>query len=172
MTKSIDLIDSHLPRASVIQLILGEDETNLIRQLASRIETSLVNLPDSQIETSELHGLALQIYQSRRQRVHFFDTKLFSEPAWDMLLAAYCFGTSSNDLTVSGLCYASDCPPTTALRWISSLVDHGLLRRYPCPKDRRKVLIGLTPQAHNQIENYLRRIGARLHCSQVTGKTD
>jgi DNA-binding transcriptional ArsR family regulator len=70
--------------------------------------------------------------RARRLREDFLPADLFADPAWDMRVS------------VSSLCIASAVPPTTALRWIRTLTDKGIVHRQADPHDGRRVFIALT----------------------------
>lgn len=105
--------------------------------------------------------MARQIYNSRRDRDKFFNTDLLSEPAWDMMLAAYCLPTAYRPLTVSGLAQAAACPMTTALRWIECMRVEGLIEKCNDPFDKRVIFVRLTPTGLKQIEAYLMHLAVR-----------
>ena len=106
----------------------------------------------------QLVALACRIYDARRARDKFFERTLFSEPAWDMLLALYCLPARGERLTVTALCHASGAPPTTALRWQGELTNVGLIERGPRELDQRKQLVRLTAEGRAVLERYLTRI--------------
>jgi DNA-binding MarR family transcriptional regulator len=80
---------------------------------------------------------------------------LFADPAWDMLLELYVAQLSQRRMTVSRLSEASGVPPTTALRWIETLVRHGLAERRNDPLDGRRVYISLSVKGCSAIQDYL-----------------
>ena len=90
----------------------------------------------------------------RRVRERFFDEGLFADPAWDILLELYAAELGSQRVTISSLCVASAVPPTTALRWINSLVEKGLLIRTNDHMDGRRVFASLSPSAFDAMERY------------------
>lgn len=90
-----------------------------------------------------------QIMRARRARGRFFDSSLFADPAWDMLLELFASGLSGRRVSVTGVSAASAVPGTTALRWISSLEQHGLITRQEDPLDRRRYYLSLSPEAHS-----------------------
>lgn len=159
---------------SLFPLALGPVEAKVLALLTAARHVDETDLATgTQPGSDELILIARRIYESRRDRDRFFDGELFSEPAWDMLLAAYSLPTADRPLTVSGLCHASAVPPTTGLRWIEYLVEVGMLKRQPSNNDRRVSNISLTPSARAQIDAYLTRINTRLHLvfnCQPTGR--
>lgn len=98
-------------------------------------------------EVDRIQRLVNAILSLRRRRNAIFDDDLFGEPAWDMLLELYSVELRSNRETVSGLCYASGAPLTTALRWIGLLQKQGWVTKYPDPLDGRRCFVSLTPRA-------------------------
>jgi DNA-binding MarR family transcriptional regulator len=106
----------------------------------------------------ELMRLALRLYDARRQRWKVFGSRLFGEPAWDMLLALYCLPTRGWPLSVTSLCHAADVPEATGYRWQAKLIEDGLIERGPHWKDRRSSLVRLTNQGRRLMEKYLVRL--------------
>ncbi|MBU3078974.1 winged helix DNA-binding protein [Sphingomonas quercus] len=85
--------------------------------------------------------------RARRVRDQFFRGDFFADPAWDILLDLAAARKEGRGVSVSSLCIAAAVPPTTALRWIKSLGDEGLLVRRADPTDGRRVFIALTERA-------------------------
>jgi len=99
------------------------------------------------------------VIRARAQRLRFFDTGLFADPAWDILLELYARELAQQRISVSKLCYASNVPPTTALRWIQSLERQGLLCREDDPTDGRRTWIELMPVASQKMAAYFEEFG-------------
>lgn len=74
----------------------------------------------------------------RRLRDQFFDGELFADPAWDMLLELYAAELGQQRISTGRLCVAAAVPTTTALRWISTLENKGLVERKADPFDGRR----------------------------------
>jgi len=96
-----------------------------------------------------------EILKARRARAKFFASSLFADPAWDMLLELYVAQLSQRRMTVSRLSEASGVPSTTALRWIETLVRHGLADTRNDPLDGRRVYISLSAEGCRAIQDYL-----------------
>lgn len=107
-----------------------------------------------------LSAIAVSYYGVRRARKRQFPKQLFGEPAWDMLLDLYINQNRRRPVSVSSLCIASMVPATTALRYISLLEQHGLLRKAPADHDRRLSLVELTEQGYQAMEDYLSGVAA------------
>lgn len=108
-------------------------------------------LPDS--------ALVRQIIRHRKRRDHFFGAGLFADPAWDMLLDLAAARVEHTRVSVSSLCIASGVPPTTALRWITQMIDAGLLRRVDDDSDRRRAFIELSDTATDAMARYFQSLG-------------
>jgi DNA-binding MarR family transcriptional regulator len=96
------------------------------------------------------------IIRVRRLRDHFFQSDLFADPAWDMLLDLMAARVERQRVAVSSLCIAAAVPPTTALRWIKGLCDQGLFVRIADPEDGRRVFIELSSETAARMEAYLK----------------
>jgi DNA-binding MarR family transcriptional regulator len=99
-------------------------------------------------------GAVRAMIRARRLREHYFGPDLFADPAWDILLDLYAARLEQQRVAVSSLCIAAAVPPTTALRWIKTLTDTGLLVRRADPQDGRRVYIELAETAAKGLEAY------------------
>lgn len=95
--------------------------------------------------------------RARRMRADFLPGDLFADPAWDMLLDLLAARLEQERVSVSSLCIAAAVPPTTALRWIRTLTDRGLVKRQADPHDGRRVFITL---AQDTADALIRWFGA------------
>lgn len=94
------------------------------------------------------------VIRARRMRDQFFDGGLFADPAWDMLLDLFAAELERARVSVSSLCIAAAVPPTTALRWITTLIETGLMEREPDPQDKRRAHVKLSGQAGIAMRSY------------------
>jgi DNA-binding MarR family transcriptional regulator len=95
-----------------------------------------------------------RLLRLRRLRENFFDPSLFADPAWDMLLDLMAARLEQAQVAVSSLCIAAAVPPTTALRWIKAMTDHGLFERCADPDDGRRIFIRLSDTATQAMARY------------------
>ena len=95
-----------------------------------------------------------RLIRLRRMRDNFFDPALFADPAWDMLLDLMAARIEEDRVAVSSLCIAAAVPPTTALRWIKAMTDHGLFERHADPDDGRRIFIRLSEPAAAAMGRY------------------
>ncbi len=124
----------------------------------------VVSLPMGEPETVRAEDVRTMI-RLRRQRDSLFGTDLFADPAWDMMLDLLAARIERLRVAVSSLCIASAVPPTTALRWIKTLTDIGVLRRVADPTDGRRVFIELSESAARSVLNVVgqaKRAGTAL----------
>ena len=105
-------------------------------------------------DRSKLAADVRRAIRARRDRESFLPNHLFADPAWDMMLALYSAELAQVRLTVSNLCDASHVPSTTALRWISSLVNEGLAVRRRDPLDARRIWVCLSARGLRDIHGY------------------
>lgn len=95
-----------------------------------------------------------EVLRRRRLRNRYFDSALFADPAWDMLLDLTAARLEGEEVSVSSLSIAASVPSTTALRWIRAMTDLGLFDRRADPADGRRVYIKLTDMAANAMARY------------------
>ena len=106
------------------------------------------------IDKQALLDRTLLDYNNRRQRSRFFPEDLFGEPAWDLLLDLFVARLEGKMITVTSACIAADVPVSTALRWISVLEAHGLVKRSRNVGDQRSTWVRLTDTAANAMIEY------------------
>lgn len=106
--------------------------------------------------------LVRRIIRQRQLRARFFDRDLFADPAWDILLDLTAARAEHARVSVTSLCIASGVPPTTALRWISQMVETGLLERIEDEVDRRRAFIALTDKAADAMARYFAELGTTV----------
>ena len=99
------------------------------------------------------------VIRARRLRARFFDEELFADPAWDMLLDLTQAEIAQVRVPVSSLCIAAVVPATTALRWIKTLTDNGLLVRRADPHDGRRVFVEMAPTTSIAMKRYFAEVG-------------
>ena len=98
--------------------------------------------------------------QARTTRMRHFNSDLFADPAWDMLLELYAATLSQRKLTVSRLGARSGVPMTTALRWIGTLEREGLIVRGYDRLDGRRVFVTLSQKGENAMSSYFEDLPA------------
>lgn len=94
------------------------------------------------------------LLRARRMRADFLPADLFADPAWDMLLDLLAARLDGARVSVSSLCIAAAVPPTTALRWIRTLTDQGLVERRADPHDGRRVFIALADETAEALQRW------------------
>lgn len=94
----------------------------------------------------------LKLRNSRNAR---FGGELFSDPAWDILLALYVSKLQQVRVKITSVIEASGVPPTTGLRWITSLIERGLVIRSANPTDARSSFLELSDGSASLVTLYL-----------------
>lgn len=94
------------------------------------------------------------LIRARQQRKLYLPNELFADPAWDMLLDLLHAEITKRKVSVSSLCIASAVAASTAVRWINSMVDQGVLIRQPDPSDGRRIFIELAPEVSAGLRRY------------------
>ena len=98
--------------------------------------------------------MANSIYVNRAKRSNFFPSKLFGEPAWDIMLDLFTASKTNELRSVKAVCLASQVPEATALRHIALLRDAGLIEQKPDKTDRRRKYLSLTTSGVHRMEAY------------------
>lgn len=100
-------------------------------------------------------GWVIRIIRARRLREQYFDSGLFADAAWDILLELYAARLQGKRVAVSSLCIAAGVPATTALRWISLLEQKGHVCRSGDPADGRRIYVALTDASADRMSRLL-----------------
>ena len=149
--------------ASAERLRQLSDEVSRIASTLSRLSTehstagTAIELPQDDVPPVSAKTVALVI-RARQLRMTYFEEGLFADPAWDMMLDLLHAELSQVRISVSSLCAAAAVPPTTALRWLHSLVEQGLFVRRPDPHDGRRVFVELAPEQSIALRRYFAAI--------------
>lgn len=81
----------------------------------------------------------------RRQREAAFPLSAGADANWAMLVELYLAAIERRRESISSLCVASGAPSTTALRYIKTLNEAGIVEREPDPADGRRVFVSMCP---------------------------
>ncbi len=94
----------------------------------------------------ELIARAREEYEITDRRLVLLGEKLYTGPAWNMLLDLFLSEASRKQLSVSDLCLAARASSATALRRLSMLEQVGLVARSADSSDARRSYVNLTEQ--------------------------
>ena len=143
--------------------LLPEEVAQAVRRAFSLVEDSVRQANGPVAEKPVIRPNYLKtLVAARADRDAIFQSDLFSDPAWDMLLDLAVAEASGRPISVTSLCIASGAPTTTALRRIDELRDAGLIERRPDPADRRRIIVELTESGRQRMETFVKRQAERL----------
>lgn len=153
--------------ASADRLRQLSEEVSRIASTLARLSTASAGPPMSpatmappRADVPNVSAEALRaMIRARRLRSSFLPADLFADPAWDMLLDLLQAEIVQHRVPVSSLCIAAAVPATTALRWIKSMTDRGLLVRRDDPHDGRRVFIEMAPETSAGLRRYFQEVG-------------
>lgn len=145
----------------------------LAEEVAHAVRRALVLVEDAQRASAPVNGEPPEkpmsrpnylkaLVAARADRDAIFQSGLFSDPAWDMLLDLAVAEASGRPISVTSLCIASGAPTTTALRRIDELMEAGLIDRRPDPSDRRRIIVELTVLGRSRMEAFVKKQAERL----------
>ena len=115
--------------------------------------------PDTGLKDTRapLLKVAEGIIAARKRRSQLFPRSMFSEPAWDILLALYIQPKNGGSTPVSKLEFAGT-PQSTLVRWIDYLENEKLVTRVSEHQDPLLDRLSLTDRAFRGLESYLREM--------------
>lgn len=88
----------------------------------------------------------------RARRNALLGANIVRDPAWDMMLDLLAAHHDGRETCVKTLCVGADVAPTTALRHIDVLEEHGIVERLPHPRDQRRTLVRLRAEPLRRLE--------------------
>ena len=110
-------------------------ELEAIASRAARLTRRMVSLEEIRSNAPALAALAQREYEQRRLREAMIPTDQFGDPAWDMMLDLFVRDLLGKTTLTTSAQLASQCPPTTALRYMVQLEEEGMLVREPSATD-------------------------------------
>lgn len=148
--------NAQLDKERLLQL---SSEVSRIATTLARLSSESEVVPADQVRES---GPAPEIspktvaalIRARRLRATYFESELFADPAWDMMLELFHAELTHRRVPVSNLCSAAAVPATTALRWLKMLVEKKVVVRRDDPLDGRRVYVELEPQTSDALKRY------------------
>lgn len=108
------------------------------------------------------HAVAKWLYWSRTVRPDDGIKKLYGEAVWDIFLDLYIAEAEAKRISVTSMCIGSGVAPTTALRYMTILIDAGWLVREEDEIDNRRIFVKLSGSAKAQMDLYLDTVMERL----------
>lgn len=143
--------ESNSHQAELLREQLGSGR--LVDQISGPAD---VRAPEQQVSERQVRD----VLKLRRNRDRFFDSELFADPAWDILLELYAAALAQLRVSVTSLCCGAAVPATTALRWINHLEEKGLITRRPDPIDGRRHFLMLSKEGMEAMNAYFRTVPA------------
>lgn len=98
---------------------------------------------------------AARVLKLLRQRERVLGTKLFADPAWNIMLDLFVRRIDEHVTSVSSACIASGVPATTALRHIAILIENGFVVKNPSLTDQRVQYITLNDEGVRKMVDVL-----------------
>lgn len=105
--------------------------------------------------------LAHWALMARRLREEVIGSDLFSDPAWDILLDLYAALGRGVCVEASSVSLIAGVPPSTGRRWVSKLIDLGLIERAKGQPDQRFTYLGLSAKGREIMEVFMDRLAGK-----------
>lgn len=141
---------------------LSSEIERITRALADISAQSALQTPGTAAPAPIDAAFVNGVIRSRQARAKFFPGDLFADPAWDILLDLTMSRLEGKEISISSLCLASGVPPSTALRWIKSMTDAGMLIRRADLADGRRFIVELSQPTADSMLACLQAIRDRL----------
>jgi DNA-binding MarR family transcriptional regulator len=97
-----------------------------------------------------------------RSRTAVFGSGIFSDPAWDLLLQLYVAELDHRDRSLSELIKSMATPVSVVTRWITALVEAGIVASTRDPQTGGSLSISLTKDAATKMERLIAQWASEL----------
>lgn len=130
---------------------MSSDSIENVKILLDRVilTFSKIELKHDQLPTFQLREAELKL---RRNRDRHFPEGYFSGSIWDILLELDCAERCGRKYAISDVGIGSKIPLTTALRYVVTLENDGMIVRELDPNDRRRAYVTLTAKSRAAID--------------------
>ena len=108
------------------------------------------------IERNKLHAARAE-WEARRERERLFDSSLFGDTGWDILLDLFMGREQGRDVTLSSICESVSLPEPAMLRCLAMLIEEGLILRESRSPDPRGNHLKLSGHALALMSEYFSR---------------
>jgi hypothetical protein len=138
--------DSNAAPASAYEAI------SLVKSYLENLAASIYSKGQIKSDTNDenYHKNILEILKSivnaRQFRTKIFDSDIFEDPAWNILLDLAIVRLENKIVSISSLCVAAEVPTTTAIRWIRHLESLNLICIADDIHDRRRRLVSISDE--------------------------
>lgn len=112
-------------------------------------------------ERAILVARARLAFAERKRRSHYFNPRLFGEPAWDMLLALYVTDFAGARQSIGRLASWIGEPQSTVQRWIKFLEKEHLIS-CESPRGRRSDIVDITEAGRVMLDRYFAELSVAL----------
>jgi DNA-binding MarR family transcriptional regulator len=153
------MTDNNVVAANEGSLTAYQSFDIIMRRMRENCEALRTLIAGSNIQTQvQTYGnLAADLLSERSNRRDVLDASMLGDPVWDMLLDLIVAEEQTKDISVTSLCQASDVPQSTALRWITVMVDCGMVTRREDNLDKRRTFVELTSATRAKLVAYLNK---------------
>lgn len=104
-------------------------------------------------DRNRIPTLADDILRLRKAAMTCLGQSIFSDPAWNLLLALYASGERGAPPQIGTVAVRAGLPRSTAIRWLTNLNQYELVNITRDRKDKRIMRVRLTQRGHAAVEN-------------------
>lgn len=151
-------MEKHFSMSSEDVLLLVDAASELAEASQWTISETIAHLRRMATDQYSHADVRAWAHVNRRFRVlrnERLGAPIFRDPAWDMLLDLLAAEGNEERLSVSALCIGSGVAPTTALRHLDKLVQHGFVTREDDHVDERRVFVNLVAAKRDRLVQLL-----------------
>lgn len=125
---------------------------NRFRDVIVALNDFLTTPTSGSVQQISVSEVVQSLINMRRSRAESFSSRLFGDPAWDIILDLYLSESRGKRVSVSSACIASETSPTTGLRYLRALESEKIIERVADPNDGRRIYVSLTGRGRSALE--------------------
>jgi hypothetical protein len=152
----------HAPDTEAKRLLALSEQVSRVAQSLAALAIGAPNGAEGANTNSDELELAekavAKVIWARSERALYIPTELFADPVWDIMLHLLHGEIAHRRVSVSSACLASGLPQTVGLRWLNTMVQHGLAEIEPDPADSDSGSVELIPEVSIALRRYFREV--------------
>jgi hypothetical protein len=155
----------HAPDTEATRLLALSEQVSRVAQSLAQLAVGGPASPQGANSNADELEIAeesvARVIRARSERARYVPTELFGDPVWDIMLHLLHAEIAHRRASVSSACLASGLPESVGLRWLNTMVQHGLALVEPHPDVTAGGSIELVPEVSRALRRYFREVVER-----------
>jgi hypothetical protein len=155
-------MSKHAPGTEAKRLLALSEQVSRVAQSLAQLAVGGPGAAEGANSNTDELEVALEsvarVIRARSVRALYIPTELFADPAWDIMLHLLHAEIAHGRVSVSSACLASGLPERVGLRWLNTMVEHGLAQVQSDADDLGSGSVELAPEVSRALRRYFREV--------------